>query len=337
MVRFGYHLVEEFVGALHLLVEFLHGEFELVGLLLLLVERQFQFDRLLRAGHHQIATKVVHRQVVDVETGGDHGVQVGHQRRAQKDDHGPLVHVEHLTLQLDRRRRRLVVVQHVALVRLQFEDVVGPFQYLRQPLPSVLNSLQRKTEPFYFLKKCSAAADWLLDGLQRISSAVVFFFFLFPCRCSLIGYSRITSQSGVHFHRSDSSRFAAKGPATNQRSFFFVFFYRELFQEMSLPPFILSFFLPNNSRFFFTNRNTGLGKKIKENNEATSDRVEGELDERPRDVEDAADFLADGVRQNVRQRIAYRLDDLRFNERNSYCRAWNRFFFTRRLAAWFVF
>ncbi len=47
--HFRYHLVEQLVGPLHLLVELPHGLFKLLALLLLLVQGQFQLHRLLRA------------------------------------------------------------------------------------------------------------------------------------------------------------------------------------------------------------------------------------------------------------------------------------------------
>lgn len=39
----------------------------------------------------------MHGEVVDVEAGGDEGVEIGHDRSAEIHEHAPVVHVDHLT------------------------------------------------------------------------------------------------------------------------------------------------------------------------------------------------------------------------------------------------
>ena len=46
---------------------------------------------------HKVPGEVVHGQIIDVQSHFGHGVQIGHLRRAQEDNHLPLLHVEHLT------------------------------------------------------------------------------------------------------------------------------------------------------------------------------------------------------------------------------------------------
>ena len=69
-----YHLIEQLIGLFHLDVELFHAVLERLALLLLLIECELELGRLLCADEHQVATRVVHAQIVYVEARVEHDV-----------------------------------------------------------------------------------------------------------------------------------------------------------------------------------------------------------------------------------------------------------------------